>query len=159
MELELYIAYISIFIGCIGIIISCIAVIIAIISYVGQMNILVLNQLSEKAKDCNNLINWSNFEIILRNFQQISNILSVLITAIQLMDYHYKTKWYLRLLTSRQKCLDQFYLQLHTSIRIFVGRDSEYIATQIQSIHSNKTLNDLFRDASGNLNASYKKFG
>ncbi|TGM58552.1 hypothetical protein [Leptospira adleri] len=142
----------------IPVIIGLLALVIAFVSFVGQMMILVLNQLSEKAKDCNNAIAKSNFIILPNDFLQVSNILSSIITAIQLMDYHFNRRWYFKKFISRQQCLDQFYLQLHTSIQIFIGRDRDKYAAQLKELLKNETINQLFKDASANLYLSYKNY-
>ncbi len=133
-------------------------ILVAFITFINQTEILILNQLSEKSKECNESISQTQFQVIPNNLIQNTNILSAIITAIQLLDYNLNRKWYLKLFISRESCLDQFYLQLHTSIRNYIGIYKTSSLTNLQTHFNNSTINQLFTDASNNLSGPCKKY-
>jgi len=110
--------------------ISIIALIIAIfalfISYkaIRYQIISLLNvQLSDKAKYCNDNLDKNNLSKMPTQIDKFSGILSAIITAEELFNYQfcYKKSIFLWFFDC-QSLIDQFYLQLHTTIRVFLQK-------------------------------------
>lgn len=94
----------------IPIIISAIAACIALFGLRFQMFSLIKNQLAEKARECNKNIDPET-QAIIGKHQNISLVVSSIITGKLLID-----KTFFIFPYEKQSLIDQFYLQLHTSI-------------------------------------------
>lgn len=110
--------------------------IVAVIALIGtfagiryQILILINTQLSNKAKECNSYLG-SNYAVgAVFKPSKISGIVSAIITAQQLLNYHFKyKKYYILFGASKNRAKTQFYLQLHTSIREFLEREELNVA-------------------------------
>lgn len=102
------------------IIVAIMAAGIAFLSARFQAISLLQTQITEKAKECNSNIDPITHEIILYP-QNISNVVSAIITTEQLIDKVIKGASFLFL--SKQSLIDQFYLQLHTSIIEYIKKN------------------------------------
>lgn len=108
-------------------IIALIAALIALLlSYkaVHYQIISLLNaQLADKAKDCNSNLEPNDSSRIPKQNDKVSGIVSSIITAEELINYQVCLK---KSIFSRnldlQSLIDQFYLQLHTTIRVFLQK-------------------------------------
>ena len=115
-----------------GILIAVLALLVAIISIRYQIIALIQNQLADKARECNRFLD-SNGQIS-KESANLSGIISSAITARQLLEYQLKSKRYsILLFLNRKALIDQFYLQLHTSIRELLKKES----LQNEEIHTN----------------------
>ncbi len=98
------------------IIISAIALFVAFINVRFQMISLIQRQLADKAKDCNDNIN-SETQQIIDTPQTKSKIVSSIVTANLLINRLTKSNClFFPFGFGKQSLIDQFYLQLHTSI-------------------------------------------
>jgi hypothetical protein len=89
-----------------------------------QIVSLINAQLSDKAKECNSNLDPNNLSYIPPQNDKVSGILSAIITAEELLNYklYLKKSPYLIKLDV-QSLIDQFYLQLHTTIRLFIQKE------------------------------------
>lgn len=104
-----------------GIIISIISSVIALLAFITtylcvryQLLGLILNQLADKARECNSNLNQKNQ--VPEEANKASGLVTSIIKANSLLNYHLKHRRVLLLFLNRQSCVDQFYLQLHTSV-------------------------------------------
>lgn len=96
----------------------------------------------EKAKDANHALNSYN----LWNFQQVSAMVSAIVVSFQLYHIHTSGIRYLFLIFMRQQRFsDSFYLQLNTTIRIMLERESKFDSNNIQNFngYDSKAQSDL----------------
>lgn len=109
---------------------------IALAAFKHQMITLILSQLHEKAKESNDYLNEELQ--IKKEPQSISGILSAIITAKQLIKLHYKkySRWLL--FYRKQFLIDNFHLQLHTSIRDWIRGTQSF-----EDIRSLNTTNEI----------------
>jgi hypothetical protein len=141
--------------------ISTIALIVAFLTFLltffsirMQIISLILTLLSDKARECSNYID-SKTQIVLKDTASVSAILSTIIISKQLLYRNYKSFFLFLLWIGRQSCIDQFYLQLHTSIRLFI-RDRqlpEGIDPNLKSVLERQII-----DSNKILTKSIKKF-
>ncbi|MBN2613208.1 MAG: hypothetical protein JXB00_16765 [Bacteroidales bacterium] len=104
----------TIFISIIGVLIAALALIATFVSIRYQLIGLILNQLAQKANECNSNLNDENQ--VPEEADKASGIVTSIIKAEDIIKLH-KQKRPLLLAFLRKKYLaDQFYLQLHTSI-------------------------------------------
>lgn len=104
-----------------GMFVAVLALIASIISIRYQIISLIQTQLADKARECNTFLDNNN-QILIES-SSISGILSSAITARQLLNYQLKSKrYYILLFLNKQKLVNQFYLQLHTSIRELLNK-------------------------------------
>jgi hypothetical protein len=103
-----------------------VAVFALIVSYVAiryQIISLINAQLGDKAKECNGNLSPLDLSKPPRTNDKVSGLLSSIITAEELLNYqvyHKKNIFLWRL--DLQSLIDQFYLQLHTTIRVFIEK-------------------------------------
>ncbi|WP_426669942.1 hypothetical protein ACPPVU_01610 [Mucilaginibacter sp. McL0603] len=110
---------------------SILALVVAIIAlFVGyrairyQIISLINAQLADKAKDCNTNLDSNNYGDAPKQLDKISGILSSIITAEELLNYQVNLKKNIFILhLDVQSLIDQFYLQLHTTIRLFLQKE------------------------------------
>ncbi|MFA6667665.1 MAG: hypothetical protein WCS51_04890 [Bacilli bacterium] len=116
-----------------------IALIALIVSYKAtryQIISLLNAQLADKAKDCNSNLNRNDLSKIPTKNDKVSWIVSSIITAEEIINYqvdHKKSFFMIRY--NIQSLIDQFYLQLHTTIRVFLQKghfDPEDLADYTQ---------------------------
>jgi len=112
----------------IAIILSLIAIIIAL--FVGylttryQIISLINSQLADKAKECNSNLDKNDLSGMPKSNDKVSWIVSSIITAEEIINYQVSFKRSIFLLGyDIQELIDQFYLQLHTTIRLFLQRE------------------------------------
>jgi len=103
-----------------AIIISIIATIIAYLAARFQILSLLQNQLADKAKECNTNLDPETHMIIIK-LQNISHVVSTIITTEYLIERVLKQGRLL--LIRKQSLIDQFYLQLHTSIIDYIRKN------------------------------------
>ncbi|MBL7075607.1 hypothetical protein ISS37_10270 [candidate division KSB1 bacterium] len=86
---------------------------------------LLNSQLADKAKECNNNLDPVNLSKPPRRNDKVSGLLSSIITAEELLFYqtHHK-KWKISWKPNQESLIDQFYLQLHTTIRVYLEKNS-----------------------------------
>ena len=88
-----------------------------------QIIALINVQLSDKAKECNNNLDINNMSSIPKRNDKFSGILSSIITAEEILNYQlYLKKNIFKRGIDIQSLIDQFYLQLHTTIRVFLQK-------------------------------------
>lgn len=112
----------------IPIIVALIAVIIAM--FVGfittryQIISLLNTQLADKAKDCNSNLNHNDLSKMPKQNDKVSWIVSSIITAEEIINYQlYYSKRFFLVGYNIQELIDEFYLQLHTTIRVFFQKE------------------------------------
>jgi hypothetical protein len=122
---------------------SFIAVIIAfsavVFSVAGFQVQIILSQLAYKAEECNKYILSETQQIQVEDIPKLSAIVSTIITANQILNINYKIICII--FKSKQSCIDQFYLQLHTSIRELVNSNKDLF----QKYQNEKTLNKIIK--------------
>ena len=88
-----------------------------------QIISLIQTQLADKARECNRYLD-SNSQIPFQA-DRISGIVSSARTAKELLNYQLVFKRYhIIAFLNKQSLIDQFYLQLHTSIRQWIEKDT-----------------------------------
>ena len=103
--------------------IASLALMVAISSIRYQIISMINMQLADKAKECNNYLDTNAMPP--KSAHKVSGIVSSIITADELLDHHLKFKKYTVLIfLNKQSLLEQFYLQLHTSIREYLKKKS-----------------------------------
>ncbi len=143
-----------------------IAIIALIVSYRAtryQIISLLNAQLADKAKDCNSNLDDNDLSNMPIKNDKVSWIVSSIITAEEIINYqiYYKTSFFM-IGYDVQSLIDQFYLQLHTTIRVFLQKghfdtkdladnsqfeaiNNQYIrSTEFLSISINKDENKEF---------------
>jgi hypothetical protein len=103
----------------IGLIVALLALLVAISGVRYQLITMINSQLADKAKECNGNLNSNDQPDWHAN--KLSGLVSSIITTKQLLDSHFENK-FLRalLLNDKQIFINQFYLQLHTSVIEFL---------------------------------------
>ncbi len=104
-----------------SLLIAILAVVATLLCVRYQIFTMINTQLSEKARECNQFLtnNQLSFEA-----RKISGIVTSIITAQRLLDHHIKfKKYHILVLINRQSFIDQFYLQLHTTIHDWIKRN------------------------------------
>lgn len=143
-----------------GVLIAVLALIVAIISIRCQIISLIQIQLADKARECNKYLD-SNSQIP-KESANISGILSSAITARQLLDYQLKSKkYYILIFLNRETLIDQFYLQLHTSIREFLKKhqlQNDEIKTNDSNDPNIQAVNSAIKDTIKSQFQSMKSF-
>lgn len=148
----------NIFLTILTIIIACVATWIAFINARFQIVMLILNQLSDKAKQTNEHLNKEKMKIHFNIKSNVSGFISSIVTAEQLLNYNFKEHWFLLLGAGKQGFIDQFYLQLHTSIRQYVGRDIESTKQSLDAFCPDQQLLQQFNNVCKFLDKSFSKF-
>jgi predicted ATPase with chaperone activity len=132
-------------------IVAIVALLVAFIALRYQIITLILSQFTEKAKECNKYLN-ANLQLD-NNIKSVSGVLSSIITAKQILDIHRKKYLIWLLLIRKQTLIDVFHLQLHTSIRSWIG-EMEYSELSF----SNKIIEQQLKDSKIFLKKSIKKY-
>ena len=90
-----------------------------------QIISLINAQLADKAKECNSNLDLQDLSKPPKSNDKVSGFLSAIITAEELLNYqaHHKKSLFLWKLDTIA-LIDQFYLQLHTTIREFMKKDT-----------------------------------
>jgi len=101
-------------------IIAIAAVVISYISIRYQNISLINSQLTKKAESCNSNLNSNDLSKIPKNNAKFSGILSSIIVAEEILNS--KTDSFFLIFCNFQSLIDQFYLQLHTTIRVFLQK-------------------------------------
>ncbi len=116
--------------------IACLALLATLLAVRYQIITIINSQMLEKAKECNSNLD-ENGKLDEANSSKVSGVVSAIITARQLLDLQLRCKKYhILLFTKRQYFVDQFYLQLHTSIREWIDlerKDQKDISQIIQN--------------------------
>jgi len=99
-------------------IVALLAFIVTLTAIRHQIVTLILSQLREKAKESNEYLN-EKLQID-NDLITVSGILSTIITAKQIMNIHKKRYSVWLLFYGKQSLIDNFHLQLHTSIRVWI---------------------------------------
>lgn len=107
-----------------SIIVAIVAVFIAMAALKHQMITLMLSQLHEKAKECNGYLS-EELQVDNTNIKSVSGILSAIVTAEQIIALHYQHFSFWLWFYGKQFLIDNFHLQLHTSIRVWISQ-TEY---------------------------------
>jgi hypothetical protein len=117
-----------------GLIVAVFALVAALASIRYQIISLIQTQLADKARECNRYLD-NNSQIPVQA-DKVSGIVSSARTAKELLHYQLVFKrYYILAFLNKQGLIDQFYLQLHTSIRQWIEKDS-LPANEIETIHS-----------------------
>jgi hypothetical protein len=104
-----------------ALIIGFLALIVAISSIRYQIITMINAQLADKAKECNSYLEAN--AMVPKSAHKVSGIVSAIITAEELLDEQLNFKKYtILILLNKQSILKQFYLQLHTSIRVYLKK-------------------------------------
>lgn len=137
---------------------SLIVAIYAIIYAIRYQLISLLNaQLSDKAKECNNNLMADNMSKIPTENDKISGIISSIITAEEILNYNvYKVRKNILWKINDQILIDQFYLQLHTTIREFLMKENIEIE-DIENANHLTTFQAQFKRSKEFLSESLKK--
>jgi hypothetical protein len=137
-----------------ALIVAVIALIVGVYAIRYQIIALLSTQLSDKAKESNEKLMPGALRIIPPYEASVSTILSSIITAEEILNYQmYKNK-YSFLSLNAQSLVDQFYLQLHTTIREFIAKD----LTEVENLmFNNQILKDQFNRAKEFLSLSIAK--
>jgi len=103
-------------------------------------------QLTEKAKECNNNLDQKDLSRFPSKVDKVSWILSTIITAEEILNFHFskKHKCFSRII-NRQSLIDHFYLQLHTTIRVFLKNDEINVNEIEDGEHFEKDLKLQFK--------------
>lgn len=111
-------------------IIDILALIVALIAFfvsykatLFQKISLIDTQLSDKAKECNNNLDISDLSAFPKKEDKVSGILSAIITGEEILALQVLPKTWIFSI-NRQLRIDLLYLQLHTTIREFLKKDS-----------------------------------
>lgn len=106
-----------------GVFIAILAFIATILCVRYQIITLINTQLGDKARECNKNLDINSQ--VPKEADKTSGIVSAILDAERLLDYQIKCKKYhILVLINKQSLIDQFYFQLHTSIRelLKIGR-------------------------------------
>lgn len=116
IDYNFWISIFAIIIAIIALIVSCGATRYQIISLLNA-------QLADKAKDCNSNLNHENLSKMPIENDKVSWIVSSIITAEEIVNYqvYFKKSCFMKGYNI-QSLIDQFYLQLHTTIRKFLQK-------------------------------------
>ncbi len=130
---------------------------------------IILLQLSEKAKEANSYLD--DYSRISLKEYTISGIVSTLITARQLLRYNFyriknekrNGRKFILMRLNEQYFIDQFYLQLHTTIREWINKDELNSSEKASLSEGNKNLilnqyrqvKDFFKDSTLNESNQY----
>ncbi|MCK4346705.1 MAG: hypothetical protein KAX05_15585 [Bacteroidales bacterium] len=122
-----------------------------------QTTSLIQSQLSEKANQCNQYLNPMNLSNIPNEIDKVSGILSSIITAeeILFLQTHFK-KNRLNWKPKLEPIVDVFYLQLHTTIRVFFKNDN-LENSKLSEVMKNSILQTQFQRCKEFLNKSITK--
>ena len=120
----------------VAIFISLLALFISYINVRYQKISLIQKQLANKAKDCNDNIDPITQGLIITN-QNKSKVVSAIITAYSLVERQTKNWLFFPFGYGKQSLIDQFYLQLHTSIVDYIknyskSENSEIVDGQVE---------------------------
>lgn len=135
-------------------VVSLVALLIALISlFVSYMAMryqiigLLTSQIADKAKECNSYLEQQNLSLTPTKIDRISGILSAIITCEELINYEVYYKGSIFLCNLKVEYLvDKFYLQLHTTIRVFIAQNELTKAEHINKIQM-ETLEEQFKRA------------
>jgi len=113
-----------------SIIVLCIALITLFVSYRAiryQIISLINVQLADKAKQCNSNLDPKDLSKPPKKNDKVSGTVSSIITAEEIINYQacLKKSIFIRGF-DLQSLIDQFYLQLHTTIRVFLQKGQIY---------------------------------
>lgn len=134
-----------------GFIVASLAFMVALAAIRHQIITQILSQLYEKAKECNGYLN-SELQID-NNLITVSGILSAIITAKQILKLH-KRRYLVWLLFYRKQFLvDNFHLQLHTSIRVWI-REIQYSDLLFENVE----IEDQLKKSKSFLKKSIEKY-
>jgi len=104
----------SILISIIAVLIASLALIATFVSIRYQLIGLILNQLAQKAIECNSNLNDENQ--VPEEADKASGIVTSILKAEEIIKLHKRKRPLLLAFLRRKYLVDQFYLQLHTSI-------------------------------------------
>jgi hypothetical protein len=138
----------------VALVVAVIALIVGVYAIRYQIIALLSAQLADKAKESNEKLMPGGLSIMPPYEGSISTILSSIITAEEILNYQvYKNK-YSFLSLNVQSLVDQFYLQLHTTIREFIAKDLSEVENLM---FNNQILKDQFNRAKEFLSLSIAK--
>lgn len=105
-----------------------VAVIALFLSYMAmryQIIGLISSQIADKAKECNSNLDPLNNSEVPKSNDKFSGILSAIITCEELINYEvYKKRSIFLWKLQTDSLVDKFYLQLHTTIRFFLEKET-----------------------------------
>jgi type III secretory pathway component EscV len=103
-------------------IIAVLALIVGFYAVRFQYIAIINTQLADRARMCNEQLTDTNKSYVPKENDKISGILSGIITAEEIMNSYLSERNPFLLNLNSQRIIDHFYLQLHTTIRIFIER-------------------------------------
>ena len=98
------------------------AIIVSVLAIRYQIVTLIASQLSDKARETNSYLD-QNYNIP-ETASGYSSVYSSIITAKQILDLHSSKYRLLCIALSKQYLIDQYYLQLHTTVRQTVQKEN-----------------------------------
>lgn len=110
-------------ISLVSLLIAIIAFFVAFSSVRFQIVTLINSQLADRAKMCNEQLTDSNKSYIPKENDKVSGILSSIITAEEILNSYLSSKNFFLWKIDSQIIIDHFYLQLHTTVRLFVEKE------------------------------------
>ncbi len=117
-----------------AVIIAILALIVSFYAVRFQYIAIINSQLADCARRCNEQLTDSNKSYLPKENDKISGVLSGIITAEEILNtYLYERNLFLLNLNS-QRLIDHFYLQLHTTIRVFIEKE-EFVASDLSNIN------------------------
>jgi hypothetical protein len=125
-----------------------VALVALLVSYMAmryQIIGLISSQMADKAKECNSNLDPKDYSNIPKNNDKFSGILSAIITCEELLNYEVYHKgsiflWKLNV----DSLVDKFYLQLHTTVRVFVEKQNIQ-SRDLENDNHLETFNEQFQ--------------
>jgi len=156
------ISELNLFVAIVTLIVASASVVIGLFCFKYQYVSLILSQSLAKANECNDWLPKDFYLVSFNDKTLISNILTSSIVAIQLIDFHLEEYKFLRFFYDREKFIQQLFLMLHTSIRLFYKKDLEsrfFDFDNMQATPKDKaTMKKQFSDCQKNFEKAILKY-
>jgi hypothetical protein len=124
-----------------AIIIAVLALIVGFYAVRFQYIAIINTQLADRARFCNEQLTDSNKSYVPKENDKISGILSGVITAEEILNSYLTERNPFLCFLDSQRIIDHFYLQLHSTIRLFVEKNEIF-----ESDMSNPNLYEVFNN-------------
>ncbi|MDP3929187.1 MAG: hypothetical protein Q8R57_09200 [Bacteroidota bacterium] len=137
-------------------IIATLALIVSYIAVRFQYVAIINTQLADCASRCNEQLTDSNKNYVPKENDKISGILSGIITAEEILNSYLLERNPFLLNLNSQRIIDHFYLQLHTTIRVYVEKE-ELESSDLSNSNRLDVFNKQLKRVQGFLGGSITK--
>lgn len=141
----------------IALFVACVALFVSYMAMRYQIIGLISTQMADKAKDCNSNLDPLNFSNIPKSNDKFSGLLSAIITCEELINYEiYKQGSIFLWKLDVESLVDKFYLQLHTTVRVFLEKET-INSEDLENVDHLQTFQGQFQRAKEFLKTSIIK--